>query len=136
MLFQNRRWAACILFGRVDTNRRTTVFIRFFSNQIYFFDQSCFPSKSIVAAQRAVIVIAIEMTVGIKNSDTEVMPEISSTFFEVKRNGLNLASGSTIPSRDMIATIPPVKRILVKVCLKTTQPRSRMLRYKKPISHR
>ena len=82
------------------------------------------------------IVIAIEMTVGIKNSDTEAAPEIKSTFFDVKRNGLNLASGSTIPSRDITATMPPVKRILVKVCLKITQPRSRMLRYKKPISHR
>ena len=138
MLFQNRRWAACILFRRVDTNRRTTVFVFyqgiFKSNS--FFNQSCFPSKSIVANQRPMIVIAIEMTVGIKNSDTEAAPEIKSTFFDVKRNGLNLASGSTIPSRDITATMPPVKRILVKVCLKITQPRSRMLRYKKPISHR
>ena len=88
------------------------------------------------ADQRLTPVITTERMAGMKNSDTEATPEIKSTFFEVKRNGLNFFSGGVIPSREISATIPPVKRILVKVCLKITQPRSRMLRYRNPISHR
>lgn len=37
--------------------------------------------------------IATEIVAGTNNSDTEAALEISSTFFEIKRNGLNLASG-------------------------------------------
>ena len=69
-----------------------------------------------IADQRPAPAITTERMAGMKNSDTEAAPEIRSTFFEVNRNGLNLASGSTIPSREISATIPPVKRMLVKVC--------------------
>ena len=59
----------------------------------------------------------IEMKAGITNSAGTASPEIKSTFFEVKMNGLNFAIGSIIPSKDIMATIPPVKSMLVKVCL-------------------
>ena len=73
-----------------------------------------------------------EMKAGIINSVGMTSPEIKSTFFEVNINGLNLAIGSIIPSKDIRATIPPVKSILVKACLNITHPIIRILKYRKP----
>lgn len=73
-----------------------------------------------------------EMKAGIINSAGMTSPEIKSTFFEVKINGLNLAIGSIIPDKDIKATMPPVKSMLVKVCLNITHPVIRILKYRKP----
>ena len=73
-----------------------------------------------------------EMKAGIINSAGMALPEIKSTFFEVNIIGLNLAIGSIIPSKDIRATMPPVKSILVKVCLNITHPIIRILKYRKP----
>ena len=77
-----------------------------------------------------------ESKAGIIKSDGTTPPESKSTFFDVKMNGLNLAIGSMIPSKDITATIPPVKRMLVKVCLKMTQPIIKILKYRKPTNQR
>ena len=74
-----------------------------------------------------------EIKAGIINSAGTTSPEISSTFFEVKMNGLNFAIGSIIPNKDIRATIPPVKSMLVNVCLNITHPIIRILKYRKPI---
>lgn len=50
-----------------------------------------------------------EIKAGITNSAGMILPEIKSTFFDVKMNGLNLAIGLILPDKDMSATIPPVK---------------------------
>ena len=73
-----------------------------------------------------------EMKAGIINSAGMALPEIKSTFFEVNIIGLNLAIGSIIPSKDIKVTMPPVKSILVKVCLNITHPIIRILKYRKP----
>ena len=80
--------------------------------------------------------MATESRAGIIKSDGNTSPESKSTFFDVKMNGLHLAIGSIIPSKDITATIPPVKRILVKVCLKMTQPTIKILKYRKPTNQR
>lgn len=74
-----------------------------------------------------------EMNTDIINSAKMTSPEIKSTFFDVKMNGLNLAIGSIIPSKDIRAAIPPVKSMLVKVCLNITHPVIRILKYRKPV---
>ena len=76
-----------------------------------------------------------EIKAGIINSAGMTSPEINAIFFDVKMNGLNLAIGSIIPSKDIRATMPPVKSILVNVCLKITHPIIRILKYKKPTIH-
>lgn len=63
-----------------------------------------------------------EMKAGIINSAGMILPEIRPTFFEVKMNGLNFAIGSIIPNKDIRATIPPVKSMLVNICLNITHP--------------
>ena len=77
-----------------------------------------------------------ETKAGITNSAGMTLPEIKSTFFDVKMNGLNLAIGSIIPSKDIRATIPPVKSMLVKVCLNITHPIIKILKYRNPTIQR
>ena len=64
-----------------------------------------------------------------------ISPEIKSTFREVRTTGLKSDNGFTTLKTENRATIPPVNRMLVKVCLNRTQPSMRMLRYKNPIIH-
>lgn len=66
-------------------------------------------SNSFIAINNLKIDIITEVETGKTKSDGAAMPEMKSIFCVVKRNGLNLASGSTIPSSDMTAVIPPVK---------------------------
>ena len=73
------------------------------------------------------------MNAGIINSAGMASPEIKSAFFEVNINGLNSAIGSIIPSKDIKAAMPPVKSMLVKVCLNITHPVIRILKYRKPV---
>ena len=80
--------------------------------------------------------MATESRAGIIKSDGTASPESKSTFFDVKMNGLNSAIGSMIPDKDITATTPPVKRMLVKVCLKITQPIIKILKYRKPTNQR
>ena len=97
---------------------------------------NCFLLKSFIAIISPKIDMTTENRAGIIKSDGTTSPESKSTFFDVKINGLNLAIGSMIPSKDITATIPPVKRMLVKVCLKITQPTIKILKYRKPINQR
>ena len=103
---------------------------------MYIINYSCFLLKSLIAISNPKIDIATESKAGIIKSDGTTSPESKSTFFDVKMNGLHLAIGSIIPSKDITATIPPVKRILVKVCLKMTQPTIKILKYRKPANQR
>ena len=72
--------------------------------------------------------IMTEIKAGIIKSAGTAVPEIKSTFLDVRINGWNLAIGSAIPASDRRAAIPPVKRMLVNVCRNMTQPVIRMLK--------
>lgn len=58
-----------------------------------------------------------ETTIGMIKSDGTALPEIKSIFFEVSINGVDFSSGLISPIKENRVTIPPAKRMLVKVCL-------------------
>ena len=97
---------------------------------------NCFLLKSQMAVSNPEIDMPMEINAGIRKSDTAAMPEIKSTFFVVRINGLKPARGLIMPSKEIRAAIPPVKSMLVKVCLKMTQPTIRILKYRKPAIQR
>ena len=78
----------------------------------------------------------MERTAGTIRSAGAAVPEIKSIMSVPKRSGWNAAIGSAIPRREIRATIPPVKRILVNACRNRTHPNIRMLKYKKPVIQR
>lgn len=89
---------------------------------------SCFLLNALIAAAKNTIDKTTEIINGIRNSVIEISPEIRSTFREVRTTGLKADNGFTTLKTENRATIPPVNRILVKVCLNRTQPSIRILR--------
>ena len=89
---------------------------------------NCFLLKSQIAVSNPEMDMPMEINAGIRKSDTAAMPEIKSTFFVVRINGFKPARSLIMPSKEIRAAIPPVKSMLVKVCLKMTQPTIRILK--------
>ena len=96
---------------------------------------SCFLLNALLAATKNTTDKTTEMIKGTVNSVMEIFPEIRSTFREARTIGFRADNGLTILKTEKRATIPPVNRMLVKVCLNRTQPSMRMLRYRNPIIH-
>ena len=89
---------------------------------------NCFLLNALIAAAKNITDKTTEIINGIRNSVMVISPEIRSTFREVRTTGLKADNGFTTLKTENRATIPPVNRMLVKVCLNRTQPSMRMLR--------
>lgn len=75
---------------------------------MYTINYSCFLLKSLIAIINPKIDMATESKAGIIKSNGTTSPESKSTFFDVKMNGLHLAIGSIIPSKDIHAILPQI----------------------------